>query len=84
MVRKKYLKKDCLFYAVSCVGELVLLTGFHLLRFKKQTYMTNIDFFSNGLNNNQLFTSVANVFRQISLMAAEVVKLIIQVTDVSL
>ena len=45
LLRKKYLKKDCLFYVVSCVGELVLLTGFPLLRFKKQTYMTNIDLF---------------------------------------
>ena len=45
LLRKKYLKKDCLFYAVSCVGEFVLLTGLPLLRFKKQTYMTNIDLF---------------------------------------
>ena len=45
MLTKKYFKYDCLFYAMFPVGELVLLTGFPLLRFKKQTYMTNIDLF---------------------------------------
>ena len=43
MLRKKFKIRLFILCFVSCVGELVLLTGFPLLRCKKQTYMTNID-----------------------------------------
>ena len=99
MLRKKYFYKDRLFYAMlpALVNLCCLLVSLCRGLKSKLTWPILICFCSelNDIRNiqllaidyyyyNQLFTSVTKVFRQISLMTAKVVKLIMYITDVSL